>query len=63
FNKHSGKKSKGYNGPESITFDNFIQICVTIRMLTESFRRFDSDSDGWIQIKYEDFLELVVANK
>ncbi|KAJ9074756.1 hypothetical protein DSO57_1003411 [Entomophthora muscae] len=63
FNKHGGKKSKGYNGPESITFDNFIQICVTIRMLTESFRKFDNDSDGMIQIKYEDFLELVVTNK
>jgi len=50
-------------GRNQITFDSFIQVCVTINMLTSSFRRFDTDGDGWIQIKYEDFLELVITSK
>ncbi|KAI9298979.1 EF-hand [Neoconidiobolus thromboides FSU 785] len=56
--KKFDRKSKG-----DITFDNFIQVCVTIKMLTDSFRRFDTDSDGVIQIRYEDFLELVITSK
>ncbi|ORX92448.1 programmed cell death protein [Basidiobolus meristosporus CBS 931.73] len=50
-------------GKGDVSFDNFIQICVTIRSLTESFRRFDTDSDGWILINYEQFLELVLSNR
>ncbi|KAJ9079345.1 hypothetical protein DSO57_1036304 [Entomophthora muscae] len=50
-------------GMNAITFDNFIQVCVTINMLTSSFRRFDTDNDGWIQIRYEDFLELAITSK
>ncbi|KXN69123.1 EF-hand [Conidiobolus coronatus NRRL 28638] len=50
-------------GRGNISFDSFIQACVTIKMLTDSFRRFDNDNDGWIQIQYEQFLELVMTNK
>ncbi|KAI9320643.1 hypothetical protein BX666DRAFT_1909868 [Dichotomocladium elegans] len=50
-------------GKGDVTFDNFVQACVTIRTLTDSFRHFDTDSDGWIQINYEDFLDLVVRQR
>lgn len=50
-------------GRGTITFDNFVQSCVTVKTLTDSFRRFDTDADGWIQISYEQFLELVVMNR
>ncbi|RUS24316.1 hypothetical protein BC938DRAFT_473791 [Jimgerdemannia flammicorona] len=55
--------SKNPTGNQDVTFDNFVQICVTVKTLTDSFRRFDTDSDGWIQISYEQFLELVVNNR
>eukprot|EP00835_Amoeboradix_gromovi_P004163 NODE_308_length_11287_cov_0.209778.p7 type:complete len:178 gc:universal NODE_308_length_11287_cov_0.209778:10940-10407(-) len=58
-----GNYSKIMEGRGSITFDNFIQSCVTIKNLTDSFRRFDNDNDGWININYETFLELVMGNK
>jgi Ca2+-binding EF-hand superfamily protein len=47
-------------GRGDVTFDNFIQICVTVRTLSEAFKRYDADGDGWITIGYEQFLQLVV---
>ncbi|CAO3593488.1 unnamed protein product [Absidia cylindrospora] len=47
-------------GNGNVTFDNFIQACVTVKTLTDSFRGMDTDNDGWIQINYEQFLDLVV---
>jgi Ca2+-binding EF-hand superfamily protein len=37
----------------NVTFDNFVQACVTVKTLTDSFRAFDTDQDGWVQINYE----------
>ncbi|KAI8889480.1 EF-hand [Backusella circina FSU 941] len=50
-------------GSGNITFDNFVQACVTIKTLTDSFRHFDTDNDGWIQINYEQFLQLVITQR
>uniref|UniRef100_A0A1D1Y2I4 Programmed cell death protein 6 n=1 Tax=Anthurium amnicola TaxID=1678845 RepID=A0A1D1Y2I4_9ARAE len=50
-------------GKGDVTFDNFVQSCVTVKTLTDAFRRYDTDSDGWILINYEQFLELVVSNR
>ncbi|KAI8338227.1 hypothetical protein BC941DRAFT_424968 [Chlamydoabsidia padenii] len=47
-------------GKGNVTFDNFVQACVMVKTLTDSFRGFDTDQDGWIQINYEQFLDLVV---
>jgi Ca2+-binding EF-hand superfamily protein len=50
-------------GKGDVTFDNFVQSCVTVKTLTDAFRRHDTDNDGWILINYEQFLELVVNNR
>ncbi|CEG82169.1 hypothetical protein RMATCC62417_16280 [Rhizopus microsporus] len=50
-------------GKGDVTFDNFVQACVTVKTLTDSFRQFDNDNDGWIQINYEQFLDLVVRQR
>ena len=34
-------------------FDDFIQCCVMLRSLTESFQKMDTDRDGMIDISYE----------
>ncbi|KAL7754146.1 hypothetical protein RI367_000126 [Sorochytrium milnesiophthora] len=51
------------HGQGDITFDSFIQTCVTVRALTESFQRYDTDKDGYVNVSYETFLELVLANR
>ncbi|CAO3664025.1 hypothetical protein G6F70_001447 [Rhizopus microsporus] len=58
FDKYGHSSGKG-----NITFDNFVQACVTVKTLTDSFRQFDTDNDGWIQINYEQFLELVIRQR
>ncbi|KAI8054229.1 hypothetical protein BDF22DRAFT_401471 [Syncephalis plumigaleata] len=51
------------HGRGTVTFDNFIQACVTVKTLTEAFRKFDKDGVGWVYISYEQFLELVINNR
>ncbi|GBC07271.1 hypothetical protein RclHR1_07350004 [Rhizophagus clarus] len=60
YDKYGGKNNAGKG---DVTFDNFVQSCVTVKTLTDAFRRYDTDNDGWILINYEQFLELVVNNR
>ncbi|GAN04836.1 programmed cell death protein 6-like isoform X3 [Mucor ambiguus] len=50
-------------GNGDITFDCFVQACVTLSTLTKSFRARDHDGRGSIQINYEDFLTLVISSR
>ncbi|XP_063778873.1 programmed cell death protein 6 isoform X1 [Pseudophryne corroboree] len=42
-----------------IAFDDFIQCCTVLQKLTDVFRRFDTDQDGWIHVSYEQYLSMV----
>ncbi|XP_062515597.1 programmed cell death protein 6-like [Corticium candelabrum] len=50
-------------GRGTIAFDDFIQCCVVMQTLTGSFRRYDTNQSGWIQLSYEQFLMLVFSMK
>lgn len=45
----------------SINFDDFIQCCLILQILTNSFRSRDRNLNGWITIGYEDFLGMVFS--
>ncbi|XP_038052066.1 programmed cell death protein 6-like [Patiria miniata] len=47
----------------SIKFDDFIQICVLLRSLTDAFKQRDTNLNGKIQINYEDFMSLAMSYK
>ncbi|OBZ83521.1 Programmed cell death protein 6 [Choanephora cucurbitarum] len=51
------------HGNGTITFDNFVQACVTLSALTKSFRARDYDNRGSIMISYEDFLTVVISSR
>uniref|UniRef100_T1JL57 EF-hand domain-containing protein n=1 Tax=Strigamia maritima TaxID=126957 RepID=T1JL57_STRMM len=51
------------SGKNVIFFDDFIQCCVILHLLTQSFRQSDTDQDGWINISYEQFLSMVFSIK
>jgi len=48
-------------GPVGITFDRFVRACVVIKQVTESFQKLDTDRDGWIQINYDQFMNVVLG--
>ena len=50
-------------GSATIAFDDFIQCCVVIQSLTNSFKAYDTNRNGWIRISYEQFLALVFSLK
>ncbi|XP_072024427.1 programmed cell death protein 6-like isoform X2 [Amphiura filiformis] len=51
------------SGRGTIAFDDFIQCCVVIQTLTNAFRYYDTSQTGWINIGYEQFLNLVFSLK
>ncbi|KAJ2655943.1 hypothetical protein IW148_005838 [Coemansia sp. RSA 1199] len=63
YDSQAGRVKSATTGRGAITFDNFINACVTIRSLTDSFRRLDDDQDGWVSMSYDTFLQLVIQNK
>jgi len=56
--KYAPIHAAGYGPPPGITFDRFVRACVVVKTLTESFQRVDTDRDGWVQLSYEQFLEM-----
>lgn len=59
--KYASQPDTAYGPPPGITFDRFVRACVTIKTLTEAFQRLDTDRDGWIQISYEQFMNIVLS--
>lgn len=39
-----------------ITFDIFMQSCITLKRMTDIFKKYDDDRDGFIIINFEDFV-------
>ena len=46
-----------------ITLDNFIQSCVLLKNVTDTFRAKDTAGTGNINISYEEFMTVVMNNK
>uniref|UniRef100_A0A3B3S2C4 Programmed cell death protein 6 n=2 Tax=Paramormyrops kingsleyae TaxID=1676925 RepID=A0A3B3S2C4_9TELE len=44
-----------------VAFDDFIQCCIVLQRLTDVFRRYDTDQDGWILISYEQYLSMIFS--
>jgi Ca2+-binding EF-hand superfamily protein len=42
--------------PSGMSFDLFVQACISLRRMTESFKRYDDDRDGYITVSFEEFL-------
>ncbi|KAI8872299.1 EF-hand [Ramicandelaber brevisporus] len=61
--KFDRKEGKPGQQSGTLTFDSFIQVCVTVRTLTEAFRRFDTDGDGWVNLSYDQFLLLSIGGR
>uniref|UniRef100_A0A0B7BBH3 EF-hand domain-containing protein n=1 Tax=Arion vulgaris TaxID=1028688 RepID=A0A0B7BBH3_9EUPU len=44
-----------------IAFDDFVQGAILLQTLTSFFRTDDTDQDGWVQISYDRFLNIIFS--
>jgi Ca2+-binding EF-hand superfamily protein len=40
----------------SMSFDIFIQSCISLKRMTDIFKKYDTDRDGYITLSFEEFL-------
>ncbi|KAF8627142.1 hypothetical protein AX17_006359 [Amanita inopinata Kibby_2008] len=59
--KYASEVKPYSHGQAGITFDRFVRACVVVKQLSDSFRRLDTDQDGWIQISYDQFMHTVLS--
>jgi Ca2+-binding EF-hand superfamily protein len=57
---YSSRKVGANSSNGSISFDDFIEACVTIKNLTDTFRAYDQHQQGVITVGFEQFLDMVV---
>ncbi|EAU38374.1 conserved hypothetical protein [Aspergillus terreus NIH2624] len=47
-------------GPAGMSFDLFVQACISLRRMTDVFKRYDDDRDGYITVSFEEFLTEIL---
>lgn len=50
-------------GNQAMSFDLFVQSCLTLKRLTDVFKRYDTDRDGFITLGFEDFLTEILQSR
>ncbi|WEW59954.1 hypothetical protein PRK78_005436 [Emydomyces testavorans] len=41
---------------DAMSFDMFVQACLTLKRMTDVFKKYDDDRDGYITVSFEEFL-------
>lgn len=44
------------NGNDRMSFDLFVQSCIVLKRMTDVFKKYDDDRDGYITLSFEEFL-------
>ena len=56
FESKARQMSGPAGNPVGMSFDLFVQACISLRRMTEVFKRYDDDRDGYITVSFEEFL-------
>ncbi|KFH40540.1 Programmed cell death protein-like protein [Hapsidospora chrysogenum ATCC 11550] len=43
-----------------MSFDLFVQACISLKRMTDVFKKYDDDRDGYITLSFEDFLSEIL---
>jgi len=43
-----------------MSFDLFVQSCISLKRMTDVFKKYDGDRDGYITLSFEDFLSEIL---
>lgn len=54
FNDRSPVKGQG------MSFDLFVQACISLKRMTDVFKKYDDDRDGYVTLSFEEFLTEVL---
>jgi Ca2+-binding EF-hand superfamily protein len=52
----AGAPYPGGVGGRGMSFDLFVQACISLKRMTDVFKRYDDDRDGYITLSFEEFL-------
>lgn len=52
------KRGKGV-----MSFDLFVQSCISLKRMTDVFKKYDDDRDGYITLSFENFLSEILKQK
>ncbi|KAH6682265.1 peflin [Plectosphaerella plurivora] len=47
-------------GEGVMSFDLFVQACISLKRMTDVFKKYDDDRDGYITLSFEDFLTEIL---
>jgi len=50
-------------GQNAISFDLFVQSCISLKRMTEVFKKYDHDRDGYITLSFEEFLTEILRQR
>ncbi|KAI4228415.1 MAG: hypothetical protein L6R40_008144 [Gallowayella cf. fulva] len=50
-------------GEDRMSFDLFVQSCIVLKRMTDVFKKYDDDRDGYITLSFEEFLTEVLRQR
>ncbi|MCJ1418787.1 hypothetical protein MMC32_005138 [Xylographa parallela] len=50
-------------GTNSMSFDMFVQSCISLKRMTDIFKKYDTDRDGYITLSFEEFLTEILQQR
>lgn len=50
-------------GDNNMSFDLFVQACISLKRMTDVFKKYDSDRDGYITLSFEEFLTEIIRQR
>lgn len=58
FNDRAGER-RG-SRPAGMSFDLFVQACIRLKRMTDVFKMYDEDRDGYVTLSFEEFLSEIL---
>jgi len=58
--RSGGDRRGSRNSSQGMSFDLFVQACVSLKRMTDVFKSFDEDRDGFVTLSFEEFLTEII---
>lgn len=54
------RRGSGGRFGDGMSFDLFVQACISLKRMTDVFKGYDEDRDGYITLSFEEFLTEII---